>query len=86
MLEGNQKEKLQQIFMPQYLRRIGDARQNEKRMVHYTSAANAINILKSKEFWLRSVRRMDDFTEVRYGIGLFKNFAKSERQEDTFIG
>ena len=81
MLEGNQKEKLQKIFMPQYLRRIGDVQQDEKRMVHYTSAANAINILKSKEFWLRSVRRMDDFTEVRYGIGLFKNFAKSERFE-----
>ncbi len=81
MLEGNQKEKLQQIFMPQYLRRIEDVRRTGKRLVHYTSAANAVNILKSKEFWLRSVRRMDDFTEVRYGIGLFKNFAKSERFE-----
>lgn len=81
MLEDKQKENLYQIFMPQYLRRIGDVKQNRKRLVHYTSAANAINILKSKEFWLRSVRSMDDFTEVRYGIGLFKNFAKSERFE-----
>lgn len=77
--DQSKEEKLRQIFMPQYLRRIEDVRVKEKRMVHYTSAANAVNILRSKEFWLRSVRIMDDFSEVRYGIALFDNFAKSER-------
>lgn len=36
-------------------------------LVHYTTAENAINILRGREFWLRSVRTMNDFMEVEHG-------------------
>ena len=43
MLEGNQKEKMQQIFMPQYLRRIGEVQQDEKRLATLRRETECIN-------------------------------------------
>jgi hypothetical protein len=42
----------------------------EYQLVHYTSAENALNILKSDRFWLRNVRCMDDYSEIQHGIRL----------------
>lgn len=44
--------------------------QDDVDLVHYTTAENAINILKGREFWLRSVRTMNDFMEVEHGKSL----------------
>lgn len=42
----------------------------EYQLVHYTSAENALNILKSETFWLRNVRCMNDYSEIQHGIQL----------------
>ncbi len=39
-------------------------------LVHYTTAENLISILRTKRFWLRSVRTMNDFMEVEHGIAM----------------
>ncbi len=44
--------------------------QDDVDLVHYTTAENAVNILKGREFWLRSVRTMNDFMEVEHGKSL----------------
>jgi hypothetical protein len=38
------------------------------RFVHYTSAEAAVNILRSKEVWMRKSSCMNDFLEVQYGL------------------
>jgi hypothetical protein len=40
------------------------------RLVHYTSAENALNILSTRKFWLRNVSCMNDYSEVQHGIKL----------------
>jgi hypothetical protein len=42
----------------------------ESHLVHYTSAENALQIIRSGTFWLRNVRCMNDFSEVQHGINL----------------
>lgn len=44
--------------------------QTSSRLVHYTSAENAINIIKGKEVWLRNTRAMNDFSEIEHGLNL----------------
>lgn len=41
-------------------------------LAHYTSAENAIKILNSAEFWLRSARCMNDYSEIQHGINLLR--------------
>ncbi|KQY71366.1 hypothetical protein ASD52_06705 [Ensifer sp. Root142] len=43
-----------------------------KRLVHYTPAANAVNILRSGQIWLRNVRLMNDLLEVHHGFNLLQ--------------
>lgn len=54
-------------------------RSGEKRLVHYTTAENALNIIQSEQFWLRNVRCMDDYSEVQHGITLLlKVFSEND--------
>lgn len=45
-------------------------RSGKCRLVHYTSSANALNIINSERFWLRNVRCMNDYSEVQHGLNL----------------
>jgi hypothetical protein len=57
-------------------------------LVHYTSAENALNIIRSEQFWLRNVRCMNDYSEVQHGIGLLiKVFSDNEyaRRNRLFV-
>src|SRR5438477_13200293 len=44
------------------------------RLVHYPSAAAAVEIIKSGAFWLRETRCMSDFREVRHGYELLVGY------------
>ena len=37
---------------------------------HYTSADTAIKIIRTRELWMRNVRTMNDFSEVKHGLEL----------------
>lgn len=37
------------------------------KLAHYTTAENALNILRGKEMWLRSASLMNDFSEIEHG-------------------
>lgn len=41
-------------------------------LVHYTSAENAFNIIRSKKIWLRNARMMTDYSEIYYGLSLIR--------------
>lgn len=44
------------------------------RLAHYTTAENALRILKGKQVWLRNVRFMNDFSEVDHGLDMLRRF------------
>lgn len=75
-------QKLYSIFMPQYVERVSKIAENNQKLVHYTSAATALSILKNKEIWMRNTRCMNDFSEVRYGIELFTRFCQKPEKYD----
>lgn len=54
-------QKLYSIFMPWYVERLSKIAENNQKLVHYTSAATALSILKNKEIWMRNTRCMNDF-------------------------
>ncbi|MBB3398829.1 DUF2971 domain-containing protein [Rhizobium sp. BK060] len=45
---------------------------NGKKLVHYTSAAAAISIIRYGRVWMRNLRCMNDFMEVDHGIQLMQ--------------
>ena len=50
-------------------------------LVHYTSAENAVRIIRGGEFWLRNVRCMNDYSEVQHGIALILNVFHAEQSK-----
>jgi len=60
--------KLTNIFMPYAMQRLLNVTSNNTKFVHYTSAYSAMNILRSKEVWMRKTSCMNDYMEVRHGL------------------
>lgn len=64
--------KLRDIFAPHEGRRRDDLFRHNRRLIHYTSAAAAISIIRNKTVWMRTVRCMNDFMEVEHGFQLLQ--------------
>lgn len=64
--------KLREIFAPHESRRRDDLFRFNRRLIHYTSAAAAISIIRNKRVWMRNVRCMNDFMEVEHGFELMQ--------------
>ena len=79
-------KKVESVFMP-YLARHKDAlKDSGNKFVHYTSAENAINIIKTKQFWMRSPSCMNDYMEITHGYDqLLKFFEPNGKHRQTFI-
>ena len=71
-------EILAKIFFPEYLEKI-DELKSGKRIAHYTSAKNAISIIKNSEIWLRNSQMMNDYSEIVHGMECLKNSWNSEK-------
>ena len=54
------------------------------KFVHYTSAENALKIIKSKRLWMRNTRCMADYREVTHGYELVSDFFDSKGNEQNF--
>ena len=67
------QQNLLSIFHPRLARTLPRIEQDNVFFAHYTTAEAAMNILRSREVWLRKTCYMSDYTEVRHGIDcLFK--------------
>lgn len=62
------QKKLSRIFMPFAFEQADRVRENGTRFVHYTTAAAAVEILKSKELWMRKSSCMNDYMEIEHGL------------------
>jgi len=81
-LENFEPEHLKQIFeifFPHASHRISKFGIGRGRLVHYTSAASALEIMRTKEFWMREPSCMNDYAEVEHGINcIVQVYDKSE--------
>ncbi len=60
--------RLANIFHPHAMRTINDVMKKNTRFVHYTSASAALEIIRTKTFWMRKTSCMNDFMEVDQGL------------------
>ncbi|WP_182442416.1 DUF2971 domain-containing protein [Cereibacter sphaeroides] len=57
------------IFEPYYVEKLSKMRKTDVQFSHYTSAHVAVSVIRNKEIWLRNASVMNDYNEIRYGIG-----------------
>lgn len=67
-------ERLISVFMPQSAALREGLRSSGGLLAHYTTAENALRILKGQQIWLRNVRFMNDFSEVQHGLNMLRRF------------
>jgi len=78
-MADDSSKKLFEIFFPYANSRLNKIKKDETRFVHYTSAATAFEIIRSKEFWLREPSCMNDFSEVEHGMRCISNIYSRDK-------
>jgi hypothetical protein len=70
--------KLEGIFMPHARKQRHElyGSDPDPRFVHYTSAENALSIIRTKRLWMRSTVCMNDYREVQHGWDILAKFFK----------
>jgi hypothetical protein len=82
--------RLESIFMPQARKQravlYADRPNNlpPPRFVHYTSAENALNIIRTKRLWMRNATCMQDYREVHHGFEILAKFFSDKPRLDAF--
>ena len=72
-MTGDTRELLFESVMPSVVwHRHEEIAKRNGRFVHYTSAGNALKIIQTREVWMRNVRCMDDYMEVRHGYQILQ--------------
>src|ERR1017187_2534385 len=64
-----------------FLRKPGQTR---GRLVHYTTAEAALNIIRTKRFWMRNTNCMSDYSEVQHGFDIFNRFFSESAKHKSF--
>jgi hypothetical protein len=86
MTPDEQTAKLLNIFLP-YAVRCRERILTEKgRFVHYTSAANALSIIKNRRIWMRNTTCMSDYREVHHGVDALNRYFNNEPHRQEFAG
>ena len=74
MTEEEAQEKITAIFAPSMVEaRDGLFRRGDK-LVHYTSADVAVEIIRHSKVWMRSALCMNDLSEVQHGLAMLRRF------------
>ena len=89
MLE--QGRRLADIMMPHVMKQTRELFQREPgqtkgRLVHYTTAEAALNIIRTKRFWMRNTNCMSDYSEMQHGLGILNSFFSDQSKKDSFTG
>lgn len=63
--------RLEETFFPYLAKKRARILKRGLRFVHYTDGEAAQSIIRNKAVWLRSTTCMNDFSEVRHGLGCF---------------
>lgn len=60
-------QRLNEIFFPHFWEKRVSLKESDRKLVHYTSAENALRIITDKSIMLRSTVCMNDHSEVQHG-------------------
>jgi hypothetical protein len=77
--------RLMGIFHPDGARRRTTMHDKGGRVVHYTSAENAMKIISSQTMWLRNTNCMSDYTEVSFGFSYLQRFFTDQTRLQGFV-
>jgi hypothetical protein len=78
-------ELLDEVFFGYARDRIRILRERGFKLAHYTTAENALSILKSRTLWMRETRCMNDFSEVTGGYQLLLSYMRTEAKRNRFL-
>ncbi|MGZ5858283.1 MAG: DUF2971 domain-containing protein [Burkholderiaceae bacterium] len=78
-------ERLENIFMPYMAKSKKKLLNDGNQYIHYTSAENALSILKSETLWMRSPACMNDYMEISHGHQLLLDFFHNQVHREKFI-
>jgi hypothetical protein len=81
--------RLANIMMPRFMKQTRDLflqkpGQTRGRLVHYTTAEAALNIIRTKRFWMRNTNCMSDFSEVQHGFDILNSFFANKAKKESF--
>ena len=77
---SEQQLALASAFFRYSMLKLSEAHENKTRFVHYTSAENALRIIRSNEVTLRNARLMNDFSEGHHGLSLVQQLFATENE------
>ena len=72
---------LHSLLAPDLYERMARLQAGQTVVAHYTSAENAVRIIRGQQFWLRNVRCMNDYSEVEHGISLILSVFHAEESK-----
>jgi hypothetical protein len=78
-------DKLMEILYPYARRKRREVLDNSRRFVHYTSAENALNIIRSKSVWMRNTTCMTDYREVLHGHEALRRYFADNAKREAFF-
>jgi phosphatidylinositol kinase/protein kinase (PI-3 family) len=67
MTEDEAANAFYELMYQHVTERFEKLKSGNRKIAHYTSAENAMNIINGKTIWLRNAALMNDFMEIRYG-------------------
>ena len=81
--------RLANIIMPRFMKQTRELfqrtpGQTHGRLVHYTTAEAALNIIRTKRFWMRNTNCMSDFSEVQHGFDILNSFFSNKATKESF--
>jgi len=81
--------RLADIMMPCFMKKTRELflrkpGQTRGRLVHYTTAEAALNIIRTKRFWMRNTNCMSDFSEVQHGFDILNSFFANKAKKESF--
>jgi hypothetical protein len=84
MTPDEQTANLLNIFLPYAARCRERIIKENGRFVHYTSAVNALSIIKSRRIWMRNTTCMSDYREVHHGLDALNRYFNNEPHRKAF--
>src|ERR1017187_5190380 len=81
--------RLANIMMPYAMKQTREffqrkSGQTHGRLVHYTTAEAALNIIRTKRFWMRNTNCMSDYSEVQHGFDILNSFFSNKAKKESF--
>ena len=68
---------IDKIFCPTRIENAQNLMKDGSKFAYYTNASTAVEIIRNREIWLRNALIMNDYSEILYGLKLFRNALKS---------